>query len=158
MRPVYRLRPVYRCIGLVLALVTYVLVLWPLWKTLRTTKQYARRMEAIFAAGAVRLFAFFLFNTEMHERYLFPFVIFGVPLVFLRREYRVPYWGASLVYFANIASILRPFDFVGTLHDTFTTLDGLFAGLQVGFFFLLLWRVRAISLRSEPKAKSSSAI
>lgn len=136
----------YRHVGLLIVLLAFLLVLRPLWNFLRKTDHPRARMEALLAAGAVCAFAFFLFNTEMHERYLFPFTVLGLPLIFFHKSYWLPYWGATIAYLLNMMSFLRAPDAIGWLFDTFPTIDSAIAALQVVLFVLLLVRVRRYSL------------
>ncbi len=144
----------YRHVGLLLVLLSYTLVLWPLYRLLRTKATNRVITEALLAAAAVCAFAFFLFNTEMHERYLFPFTVFGLPLVFFHRSYWLSYWGATSAFLLNLMSFLRAPDAIGWLFDTFPTIDSAIASLQVVLFVLLLIRVRRYSLRVPPLRSS----
>ena len=64
------------------------------------------RAAVLFLLPAATAYAFFLFNTEMHERYLFPMMALGLPLVFVSRAGRYAYIGASALFLLNLLGVL----------------------------------------------------
>jgi Gpi18-like mannosyltransferase len=60
----------------------------------------------IFAVPAVTTYAFFLFNTEMHERYLFLLMPLGLPLALRSRRGLLCYAAASALFFLNLVGVL----------------------------------------------------
>lgn len=137
----------YRWIGIALSGAFYALSLAWLAVQLRKTNRYKDRIVAAMAAASVCSYAFFLFNTEMHERYLFPLMVFGLPLIFAERRFVWPYVAASTLFFWNLLGVLQLSDWDHALYVAFPALDGMIATLQVVTFFVfakrvLLWRVK----------------
>lgn len=132
----------YRHFGIIVSGLLYAWILLRLWLTLRSTDKYAARLEAILGAGALCSMAFFVFNTEMHERYLFPFVLFGFPLMFMRRVYILPYVLISICFCMNIVGVLQVTPIERALYDAFPALDVFIASAQVMLFFIFTYRVR----------------
>ncbi len=62
-----------------------------------------RRVEAIFAAAAMTSLAFFIFPTEIHERYLFPFLVLAALWATGGRREMTLYLVLSLAVGLNIA-------------------------------------------------------
>jgi hypothetical protein len=60
----------------------------------------------IFAVPALTAYAFFLANTEMHERYLFPLMPLGLPLAFISARGAWSYAAASALFFLNLLGVL----------------------------------------------------
>ncbi len=57
-------------------------------------------------SAALIAYAFFLFNAEMHERYLFPFIALGLPLLLLDRKSVILYISASILFTLNLVSLV----------------------------------------------------
>ncbi len=57
-------------------------------------------------SAALIAYAFFLFNAEMHERYLFPFMALGIPLLLLGRKGITLYISASVLFTLNLISLV----------------------------------------------------
>ncbi len=57
-------------------------------------------------SAALIAYAFFLFNAEMHERYLFPFMALGLPLLLLGRKSAILYMSASILFTLNLVSLV----------------------------------------------------
>jgi hypothetical protein len=60
----------------------------------------------IFAVPALTAYAFFLANTEMHERYLFSLMPLGLPLAFISVRGAWLYVAASTLFFLNLLGVL----------------------------------------------------
>lgn len=69
-----------RWFGLPLRLYGLVLYLSALISLVKTIKPFAS-WQRLWGTAALLSLAFFLFPTEMHERYFFPFIIFAIPLL-----------------------------------------------------------------------------
>lgn len=137
----------YRSLGLIAFGFTYALVLYRLALTLASAKVEKVRLEAVLVATALCSLSFFLFNTEMHERYLFPFVVIGLPLPFLRRDYIVPYIGISIAFCFNLVGVL-PFTAVDKFFfRVFPGWDSFMASLSVFLFFTMSYRAWHTSLK-----------
>ena len=64
----------YRALGTIMLGVMTLLVLWRMWVGLRTRP--GEPLPVLCEAGALQVLAFYLFPTEMHERYIVPALIF----------------------------------------------------------------------------------
>lgn len=98
--------------GLILFIVSSIFALLPLsLKILRELKgNYLKRslhdFRIIILTAALIVMNFFLFNTQMHERYLHAAVLLFAVYAFLTKRYLI-YFFFSLGYFLNLESILR---------------------------------------------------
>ncbi|MDD4286906.1 MAG: glycosyltransferase family 39 protein [Candidatus Peribacteraceae bacterium] len=81
---------------------------------------------------------FFLFNTEMHERYLFPLVAFGLPLAFFERRTAVIYSAMSFLFFMNLAGAHHFNAIDRWVFNTFPNIGRTIAFLQLFLFAWLL--------------------
>lgn len=94
----------YRHIGLaVFAAITVVTVVIGV-RRLRKATTLPARTWTVFAGAAVMVYAFFLVNTEMHERYLFLLVPLGIPMIFAGPGLR-PYLAACALFFLNLVGV-----------------------------------------------------
>jgi hypothetical protein len=116
-----------------------------------------RRFEAATWAAGAAIFAIFMVPTRVHERYLFPILVFGLLYVALRAyERRVSrlYWAISIVFALNLALVYGGFRSVlpGVLRTLTETIG--FVGVSVanvGLFVVLLslpWWMDRSTLRS----------
>jgi dolichyl-phosphate-mannose-protein mannosyltransferase len=97
-----------------------------------------RSASALFLSSALLSAAFFLLLTQMHERYMFPFIVFGIPLLFIHKRFVLYYWVASLAFTMNLVGIL-PFSAIDkTLYSLFDSLD-VFVATTIVWMMLLLW-------------------
>lgn len=81
-------------------------------------------------------FSFFFFNAEMHERYFFPFIVFGLPFIFIGRREKWLYGASSLLFFGNLSHIMQ----VGSGDRIFwKTFTGLRSFIAVGLLFVFFW-------------------
>lgn len=98
----------YRTFGIVVWCV-FTVIAWLLWRRsiqddIRTGGR--RGMLMLFAAFVA--YAFFMFNAEMHERYLFPYLALGLPLLLTGPRGIMLYIAASLLFLLNLIA-LTPF-------------------------------------------------
>lgn len=91
-----------------------------------------------FLYAALSAYAFFLLNTEMHERYLFPLMPLGLPLLFLGRGPAISYVIASVLFLLNL---LGQLSFVPADKALFTLLPDLksFIGAVHTCVFVLMY-------------------
>lgn len=105
-----------------------------------------RRAEdhAVFTmlAGAVGTLCFFMFNTEMHERYSYSFVIFAVMAVGLRPRYALVFAVASVCAYFNLVGVLPFTDADRLFFRLFPTWDGVIANAFLVTTLAWLWQVR----------------
>ena len=126
----------YKHAGLILFGTLYALILFVFRRPLFEDKD--RDIGALFFCAALLCHAFFLFLTQMHERYMFPFVALGIPLVFMSKRLATYYFIASIAFWINLMGVL-PFTFIDTaLYQQFDILDGFVAATQVWMFILML--------------------
>ncbi len=140
----------YRNAGLVLFSYTYLWVLSHVWKHRKDLVSSEQSIPRLFFASAVVAYSFFLFNTEMHERYLFPFVALATPILFLSRKSAWTYVGVSVLFFWNLLGVLPATAVDKTMYATFPALDVLFASLLTFLFPLF------ISLRHQLPRKTQA--
>ena len=74
---------------------------------IRRAVQQKKHQELLLLFPALTAYAFFLFNTEMHERYLFPLMAFGIGLLFFSRLGAWLYSLSSLLFFLNLLGVLH---------------------------------------------------
>ena len=147
----------YRGIGFLLfgIATVFCLVVLPrsLWKSVAWSRS---RAMSLFLAGSVESYAFFFFNTEMHERYLFPFLALGLPLVLTGPSGIVLYLLISVLFLGNLLWIL-PFSTAD--RALFTEFPGLpqgIATLHLCAFILLCAHVWRTIQRSIPQEERPS--
>lgn len=100
----------------------------------------AERWNGLLLAAAIASYAFFLFNTEMHERYLFPFMALGLPMLFQGRRMAVTYCCSSLLFLLNMMGYLQFGVIDRALFSTFPAFDGVIAwGHLTCFGVLIAW-------------------
>lgn len=104
------------------------------------------RLPALFLSAATCAFAFFLFNTEMHERYLFPFVALGLPVAFLGLRAASLYAAISFLFFLNLLGWLPYGSLDRAIFRAFPTLDVAIGTTQVICF--LFWISLLFNFRS----------
>jgi Gpi18-like mannosyltransferase len=134
----------YHDIGLLIFGVITLLILWKLWRDLHR-KPAADPAQAIFLAATLEMTAFYLFPTQMHERYILPAIITFGALCIRKPGTWWLYGGFSLSVFVSLASTLQA-AYPGSLgifgrffpqgrEETYI-LSGLFLLI---FFILLFW-------------------
>lgn len=139
----------YRTAGLLIfALVAFIAMIL-LARTLKQGRKPVPKPDtrtiALFLGAALLASAFFLFNTEMHERYMFPVVALGLPVAFWSRKAAWLYIATTGLYFMNLLGWLPMVLFDRALYETFHSLDIAIATAQVivfGGMFSLIFDVR----------------
>lgn len=126
----------HRSAGFLLFGTACIVILTLLWQTLRPTQPFHVRLPALFLAASSCALAFFLLNTEMHERYLFPFIALGLPVAFLSSRAAYLYTTISLLFFLNLVGWLPYGSIDRAIFRTFPTLDVAIGATQVACFFL----------------------
>ncbi|MDD5026749.1 MAG: glycosyltransferase family 39 protein [Candidatus Peribacteraceae bacterium] len=93
----------YRTLGIVLFALASAWILWSMRHVLvASVHPHAGKAHIVLIAAGLIAYAFFLFLTEMHERYLFPAMALLLPLAFEGRVGRVLYISASVLFLGNI--------------------------------------------------------
>lgn len=136
----------YRAVGLVLFSLSTLFLLAPWLPALWRKRTNEKNANLPLLLTALISYAFFLFNTEMHERYLFPYVVLGIPLLWMRWPGIALYSLASLAFLLNLLHVL-PFTLADRwLSSTFPNLPS-FIGSSHLFLFVL---TTILVLRSIP--------
>lgn len=124
--------------------IIYVGILWIFRKALFVENNF----EPLVYCSALLAAAFFLFLPEMHERYLFPYIVLGIPLIFMGRHIAFAYWGMSIAFTINLMGV-APLSFIDkALFTEFDSLDVFVATTQVWLFIYLIYNAY---LRFAPK-------
>lgn len=135
----------YRQVGLILFGCSYLYALFIGWNWFKKTPKQESAIPVVLALSAFLAHTFFMLNTEMHERYLFPFTMLGVAMIFMSRKAALIYAGISALFLLNLLGWL-PATFIDHgLYEEFPTLDVIVAVLQMVLlchFVLLLWNIR----------------
>ena len=138
----------YRTAGFLLFTCVYACILLGLHRRLSKAYQLSERVVSILSAGALVALTFFLFNTQMHERYAFAFLALGLPVAFTGLTQAAAYFGVSLLILWNLLGVL-PFTAIDqALYAELPTLDVLVACGMVFLFLLLVvqyFRVQTVS-------------
>ncbi len=132
----------YQQTGLYLFLSASFLTLFPLIRFVylkqimkRTTGELPK--ETVWSSAALLTLSFFYFNTQMHERYCHPALIFIAALFFNDRKYWLIYLLFSFAYLMNLEFVLRWLELNNYDHSWLfdrTLIASLFGGT-----IILLW-------------------
>lgn len=139
----------YRHWGISILVVVTFITTWRLW--LAREDKGASLMLSLFTAAAILALVFFEFSTEMHERYLFPFMAFALPWAFESRRAAAQYAAISLIFFLNLLSVVPVHHFV--LSIIFRRLPAIDVFLASALLFLtfaavpgMIGRVQAVKV------------
>ncbi len=98
--------------GLLLYLASAVVLLWCVRRSIVATPAKAQqtplltRATGLLIASAGLSFAFFIVNTQMHERYLQPLVVLGLPLAFVSPRWAWIYGLSTTLYAINMMNVI----------------------------------------------------
>ena len=151
----------FRTVGFLLFGLSQVFILGTLWAQLRRKPGISRLASALFLAASLSCLGFFLFNTQMHERYLFPLMTFGLPLLFLHQKTAPLYGLASICFFFNLVGYLPYGGIDKWLFARIPTLDVLIAVTLFCIFCKLAavaWRDAGWSIGALPWRRATRAI
>lgn len=109
--------------------------LWIIWR-LRSLD--AERISIIFGATASLSLLFFLFGTGMHERYLFPYVLLGIPFAQRGWKQAMTYWMISFLFLVNLMDHWRPVTWFDALWSPFLGDAAAYLLLACGFVHMAL--------------------
>jgi Gpi18-like mannosyltransferase len=135
----------YRQIGLALFGLSYAYALYVGWGHLKNLPKSKVALPYAFTVAAFLAHAFFMLNTEMHERYLFPLVFMGIPMAFFSAHAAVVYASISGLYFMNLLGWLPASWVDKALYSSFPTLDVVIAVLQTVLLFHFAYLLRKLS-------------
>jgi hypothetical protein len=135
----------YRNVGLALflAFALGMPLFW--WRKLRSALEEPERASIVFLVPALTASAFFLFNTEMHERYLFPMMALGLPLLVISRAGRFTYIASSVLFLLNL---LGSFPWSNVDRMMFRDLPNLPAAIGACHVFAFAATVRIVHRRA----------
>jgi Gpi18-like mannosyltransferase len=122
------------------------LILWKLWRDLRRN-QAADPAQAMFLAATLEMTAFYLFPTQMHERYIVPAIITFGALCILKPGTWWLYGIFSLSVFVSLASTLQAaypgsLGIFGRLFPEGREETYILSALFLIIFFILLFRTK----------------
>jgi len=126
----------YKTWGILLFSLTSLAALLPVLKLvwgkfkLKVWEFNKNEFSTVMLSSGLCVFNFFYFTTQMHERYLYPAIIFIAIYALLNKKYLL-YALLSLGYFLNVERFLNYF----TIDHTF----GLFSSRPVAFLLLFAW-------------------
>lgn len=140
----------YRTVGIIIVGILYLRVLVRLWHILRESRTYEQIIEPIIATSMLCSGAFFLFITQMHERYMYSFFLLGIIPAILRPTLRVPYAIMSLAYFFNLVGVVQFTPIDKALFAEFESFDGFVASVLVLSFIWIWVRTFKTSLAIPP--------
>jgi Gpi18-like mannosyltransferase len=96
----------YHDIGMIIFVIATLLIMWRLWRDLKRSLS-ADLAPALFHAATLEMMAFYLFPTQMHERYIVPAIITLAALCIWKPKVWWLYCIASLGIFVSLASTLN---------------------------------------------------
>jgi hypothetical protein len=120
--------------GILLFGLMYVFIL----RIFRQAIRNPRNIEALMFCSALLTASFFLFLTQMHERYLFPFVALGVPMIFISRKVAAMYWAMIIAFTINLMGVMPLTSIDKAAFREFDSLDVFVATTQIWMFTLLM--------------------
>lgn len=94
--------------------------------------------EALMYCSSLLCAAFFLFLPQMHERYLFPYVVLGTPLLFLGKNIAAAYMGMCIAFTINLMGVAPLSAIDKAFYRAFDSLDVFIASTQVWLFIYLM--------------------
>lgn len=111
------------------ALLPVIRLIWP--KLKEKVWQFSQtEVSVIMLSAGLCAFNFFFFTTQMHERYLYPAIIFFAIYALINKKYLI-YAMISIGYFLNVERFMMYF----TIDHNF----GLFSSRPVAFLLLIVW-------------------
>lgn len=125
----------YHHVGLMLFACAYLLLLFLLRKPWKSTPQ---NEDVYWLCAAYISYSFFLFPTGILERYLYPFLVLGIPLVFRNVKNAVMYALVSLAILSNIFLVLPPANWSAPFFKNKWTGTVISVFLIINYFVLLL--------------------
>lgn len=149
----------YRTLGILIFGSLTAFILWKLRRWLRPGAQPEKaRMIMIMLCAALLSYAFFLFPTEMHERYLFPFTALGMPLILTGPAGIALYAWISLLFLGNLMGILQIGPIMQGFFHEFPGMERFIAASHVMAFVLLCIHVFRTPRRWIPREERVSLL
>ena len=143
----------YRIAGFLMFTLANLWILCLFFRRWRPHKPSRALFYSLFAAASFLAFTFFLFSTQMHERYLFPFVALGLPMAFINRKGAFLYGAVSALFLSNLMGWLPLGAVDRMLFATFPTLDVMIAVCQFFAYIALARYLIALDRNILPPTK-----
>jgi hypothetical protein len=112
----------------------YAFIIW----IFRDAIRKPRNVEALMYCATLIAASFFLFLTQMHERYLFPFIALGVPITFISKKIAAAYWGMVIAFTINLMGVMPLTGIDKAAFREFDALDVFVATTQIWMFIILM--------------------
>ncbi len=125
----------FRHIGLILFGLSALFPIVTLWRGLKASPHTGATLPAVFYAAAFSMYGFFLWNTQMHERYSFAIIPLGLTVAFFSIRAFRQYAFLSILIYLNVLGWLHAGEWDRMLFDEFPTLDVLVAAGTLFLFF-----------------------
>ena len=131
----------YRTLGMVLWVLIIATVCNKWFYAIHDDIRLQGKTGMLMLTAAIIAYAFFMVNAEMHERYLFPYMVFGLPLLCTGKRGVMLYCSASILFILNLTSIVSfgSFDSWLLQKEFHKGLPVAIATLQV-VVFVLTWK------------------
>jgi Gpi18-like mannosyltransferase len=142
----------YRHWGLLFFGGTAALFLALRWKQMTKLRAQYPLLPTLFTA--LMAYAFFVFNTQMHERYLFPLMALALPIIFVSRRTAVLYALSSLFFLLNLMGVLPAGSIDKALFSAFPNFPAFIGTVHTCLFFWMFATLLQIS-RLPSRAKPS---
>lgn len=124
----------HRLVGLVLFSIVYVISMMLFIREQRIPHSKLSKELVFFMSLSMVAAGFFLFTTQMHERYLFPFMALGLPLIVTMPRFIGPYVLLSLGYLWNLLGVLPYGPLDQAVYNQFPGWDLAMASMMLGAF------------------------
>jgi Gpi18-like mannosyltransferase/predicted membrane-bound dolichyl-phosphate-mannose-protein mannosyltransferase len=136
----------YFALGMSLLVPLYAFVAYVLWRT--------RNATVLFYTAFIALFGFFMFAPRMHERYLYPALVFAIPLALESSEMMVVFAVLTLTCLFNLAYIKHTLESAAVFLDAHDGLAMLSSALNLAAFAIAV-RFGLTAIAGERTATSS---
>ncbi len=133
----------YRNVGLLIFTATMLFTVLPYARSLTGEHRKPQTLLIVLLTGLVTQ-AFFLFNTEMHERYFFPFVALGTPLLLTGKRGIFLYWAANILGCLNLLGVLPVSPLDRAFFTELPNLPAFIGAAQTFVFVATVLHVRAV--------------
>lgn len=131
----------HRTVGLILWGIVILSVTFGWMRSIRNDIEMKGKTGVVFLSAALIAYSFFLFNAEMHERYLFAYMALGLPLVMTGRKGIFLYLSASFLFLLNLVSLVAFSDFDRVLvQETFGKSHAVAIATTNMIVFFVTWR------------------
>jgi len=127
----------FRHIGMMLFSISVLYPIIVLWRGLKPSPKTGSTLPIVFFTAAFSTLAFFLWNTQMHERYSFAFIPLGFMVAFTSARAARLYVLTAFFIFMNVLGWLQIGALDTALYREFPTLDVFVASVLVCLFFCL---------------------